>query len=158
MDDYATCFCPNYMKIILLEDVPKVGNRYDVKTFKDGFAQNVLIARGLAILATSKALSRLDDKKDLINKKKDQKIKTFTDLIKSLESKKLMIKVKCNEKGHLFKSVNSSDIVEVVKSETGLIINENDIDTGHIKELGKHIIKLKNGEKEGKFEIDVVKT
>jgi hypothetical protein len=47
------------MKVILLTDVPKVGNRYDVKDFADGYAKNVLIAKGLAELATPHALMKL---------------------------------------------------------------------------------------------------
>ncbi len=51
------------MKVILLTDIPKVGNKYDVKEFKEGYAQNVLLAKGLAILATPGELVKIEDRK-----------------------------------------------------------------------------------------------
>ncbi len=144
------------MKVILTTDVPKVGNRYDVKELKDGFAQNVLIARGLAILATPKALSQLADKKKNMTQEKNEEIENTSNLIKNLKSQKIIIEVKCNEKGSLFKAVNSSDVVNAIKGEAGLIVEKNIIDVGHIKEIGIHKIKIKKGITEGEFQIEIV--
>ena len=60
------------MKVILLTDIPKVGNKYDVKDFKEGYAQNVLLAKGLACLATKAELAKLDDRKRVMEKKKQE--------------------------------------------------------------------------------------
>ena len=46
------------MKIILLQDVPKVGKKWEVKNVADGFAQNALIPKKLAEVATPSALAR----------------------------------------------------------------------------------------------------
>jgi large subunit ribosomal protein L9 len=144
------------MKIILLTDVPKVGNRYDVKELKDGFAQNVLIARNLAILATPKALADLENRKSKISQKKNEEIKTFDDLIENLKDKKISIKAKANEKGHLFKAINSKDVANAIKEENGAQINEDYLVMDHIKELGVHQINLKKGKLEGKFEVEII--
>ncbi len=56
------------MKVILLTDIPKVGNKYDVKEFKEGYAQNVLLSKGLACLATKSELAKLDDRKNKLKK------------------------------------------------------------------------------------------
>ncbi len=143
------------MKVILLTDVPKVGNRYDIKELKDGFAQNVLIARGLAILATPKALADLANKKSKMSQKKNTEIETFNDLVKSLKDRKISIKVKANEKGHLFKSIGSRDIVKTIKEEMNLDVDEKNIIMENIKELGVHKIILKKGETQGDFEINI---
>lgn len=145
------------MKVILLEDVPKVGNRYDVKKLKDGFAQNVLITRGLAILATPQALSQLENKKKMVNEKKDKEIADLNGLIKNLANKNISIKVKCNDKGHLFKSIKSGDIISAVKESTGFLIDENNIIIDNIKELGFHTVILKKGKIEGEFKIELIK-
>ncbi|HQC46340.1 MAG TPA: 50S ribosomal protein L9, partial [Candidatus Paceibacterota bacterium] len=58
------------MKVILLTDVPKIGNRYDVKELKDGFAQNALIAKGLAVLATKSELAKIENRKKETDQKK----------------------------------------------------------------------------------------
>ena len=48
------------MKVILLEDVAKVGRRYEVVTVSTGFARNYLLPRGLAQSATPAALKELE--------------------------------------------------------------------------------------------------
>ena len=144
------------MKVILITDVPKVGNKGDVKNLKDGYAQNVLIARNLAILATPKALADLEAKKLKVNEKKEEEAKDFDSLIKILKGKKIKIQVKANDKGHLFKAVSASDIVNAIKKEINIIIEENSLALDHIKELGVHTVILKKGKTEGKFNIEVV--
>jgi len=144
------------MKVILTTDVPKVGNKYDVKKFKDGFARNVLIARGLAILATPKALAQLDGKKKLMKLHKDDELQSFSEIVEKIKNKEIKIKVKCNEKGHLFKAVNSKDVALYIKEELNLDIDENDLEKINIKELGKHNIKIKKGENEASFDINII--
>jgi len=144
------------MKVILTTDVPKVGNKYDVKEFKDGFARNVLIAKGLAKLATPSALAELDEKKKLIQLHKKGELESFNDLVEKIKNKKIEIKVKCNDKGHLFKAVNSKDVVSYIKEELGESIDENDLEKINIKKLGKHNIKIKKGENEASFHINIV--
>ena len=144
------------MKVILLTDVPKVGKRHDVKDLKDGFAQNVLISRGLAVLASPKALTDLEKRKSEMSQKKSQEIKTFEDLIKSLKDQKITIKAKANEKGHLFKAINPKDVIGAVKEKLGTAIDESYLVMEHIKELGIHPIILKKGKSEGKFEVEII--
>ncbi len=145
------------MKVILLTDIPKVGNRYDIKDFKEGYAQNVLIARGLAELATPQALSKLELKKSEMAKKKADEAKAFDDLIASVGGSVVTIRVKANEKGHLFKSVNAKDVAQAIKDSSGVIVDESTIVMNPIKELGKHTVEIKRGGKSGKCEIVVVK-
>lgn len=144
------------MKIILTTDIPKVGNRYDLKEFKDGYA-NVLIARGVAILATPQALSSLEAKKRDTEKKKEEEMKTFDSLVASINNTKIEIKAKANEKGHLFKSVSPRDVASAIKNITGVEIDEGSIVMDHIKELGTHSVEIKKGNKKGKCEVIVIK-
>lgn len=143
------------MKVILLTDVPKVGNRYDVKDLKEGYAQNVLISKGLAVLATSAELAKLDQRKKEMDKKKDEEAKIFNELIASVNNKKIVLKVKANEKGHLFKSVSARDIKEAIKENSKIEIDEKTIIMDHIKELGVYSISIKRGDKVGKCEVIV---
>ena len=123
------------MKIILTTDVPKVGNRYDLKELKDGYA-NVLISKGVALLATPKVIADLNAKKAGIEKKKEEDMKVFESMISSIDNKKIEIKAKANDKGHLFKSVSARDIVSAIKDMTGVEIEESAVIMNHIKEVG----------------------
>lgn len=144
------------MKIILTTDVPKMGNKYDIKDFKNGYA-NLLISKGLAILATPAALSNLENMKKEGEKKKEEGMKAFDSLVSSINNTKLNIKVKANEKGHLFKAVGPRDIVQAVKKVTGVDIDEGSIVMEHIKEIGTHKIEIKKGSKKGVCEVIIEK-
>lgn len=144
------------MKVILLTDVPKIGNRYDVKDFKDGYAINVLISKGLAEMATPQALNRLANKIAKINSRKQQEEKTFESLIATIDNKSITIFTKTNEKGHLFKSITPHDIAQAIKSSSDVIVDEDSIIIkGHIKEIGPHKVTIKKGNREGQCQIIV---
>lgn len=144
------------MKIILTTDVPKVGIRYEVKDFKDGYA-NILISKGVAILATPAALSGLTAKKAQMEQKKVEDMKSFDSIIATINNRKIEIGVKANEKGHLFKSVSPRDIALAIKQITGVEIDIDAIVMEHIKEVGTHSIEIKKGSKKGRCEIVVIK-
>ncbi len=143
------------MKIILTTDVPKLGNRYEVKELKDGFA-NTLIARGVALMATPKALSDLATKKAQIEQKKAEEMKVFESMIASIDNKKIEIKAKANDKGHLFKAINAIDVAKAIKDVTGIEVEVSAIVMDHIKELGSHTVEIKKGNKKGKCEVVVI--
>lgn len=143
------------MKVILTTDVPKVGNRDDVKELSAGYAENVLISKGKAILATPKALADLENRRSSLKKKREDEAKAFASLISTVNNKKILIKVKTNEKGHLFKAVSQSDVSKAIKDLTGLVIDENTIIMDHIKEIGSHSVLIKRGDLSGKCEIQV---
>ena len=143
------------MKVILITDVPKVGNRDDIKELSAGYAENVLISKGKAILATPKALADLANRKSSLIKKREDEAKAFASLISTIDNKKILIKVKTNEKGHLFKAVSQSDISKAIKDLTGLMIDEGTIIMDHIKEVGSHSVVIKKGDLSGKCEIQV---
>lgn len=144
------------MKVILLTDIPKVGNKYDVKDFKEGYAQNVLLSKGLACLATKQELAKLEDRKKAMAKKKEEENKLFADLISSVGDKVITIKAKANEKGHLFKAVGPIDVVKAIKEITGIEIDDKSIKMEPIKSIGKHTIFIKKGEQKGECQISVI--
>jgi len=144
------------MKVILLTDIPKVGNKHDVKDFKEGYAQNVLLSKGLAILATKAELAKLEDRKKQMQKKKEEEMQSFMDLISSVSDKKILIKAKANEKGHLFKAVGPHDVATAIKEITGIELDEHTLIMDHIKTLGTHTVSIKKGDKRGECEIEVI--
>jgi large subunit ribosomal protein L9 len=143
------------MKVILLQDVPKVGNRYDVKDFKEGYAQNVLLSKGLAELATPQALAKLEAKKRDMDKKRAEEMAAFNELISKVSDSVVVIKARANDKGHLFKQVSARDVVDAVQKSTGVELDEGTVVVGHIKELGTYTVKIRKGDKSGECKITV---
>lgn len=144
------------MKIILLADIPKIGNKYDVKDFKEGYAQNVFLSKGLAVLATRAELAKLEDRKIQTQKKKKEEMNSFMDLISSVGNKVITIKAKANEKGHLFKAVGPRDVAKAIKEITGVEVDEKALTMEHIKNLGTHKIYIKKEDKKGECQILVI--
>lgn len=146
------------MKVILLHDIPKVGNKYDVKEISSGHVRNFLLPKGLVQIATDKALKVAEEKKKI----SDTLRKTHEDLlIKNIESLKgveITMREKANEKGHLFAGIHKEEIVPAIKKQTRL-----DIDPEHIvlpepiKELGEHEITVRAHGKSVTFKLEVEK-
>ena len=143
------------MKVILLTDIPKVGNKYDVKEFKEGYAQNVLLSKGLACLATKAELEKLEAKKKQSAKKKEEEMESFMNLIASINNKIITIKVKANEKGHLFKAVGPHDVAQAIKEIANVDVNEKALTMDNIKEIGSYKVFIKKNDKKGECEIKV---
>lgn len=141
------------MKVILLTDVPKVGNKYDIKDLKEGYAQNVLIAKGLAVLATPTELAKINERKKQIEKKKNDEVKSFMDLIDSVNNKTITIKAKANDKGNLFKAIGPHDVKTAIKNIVDIDLEENLIIMDHLKSVGSYTISIKKGDKRGECKI-----
>ncbi|OHB00002.1 MAG: 50S ribosomal protein L9 [Candidatus Zambryskibacteria bacterium RIFCSPHIGHO2_12_FULL_39_47] len=127
------------MKIILLKDVPKVGQRYDIKNVAEGFALNMLIPRGLAEVATPNAIKKVEEmrRNDLTQKKIEEKL-----LVKSLENLKnltVTLKEKANDKGYLFAGITKEMLAGEILKISRLNINPEFIKlVKPIKEVGEH--------------------
>lgn len=145
------------MKVIFLKDVPKVGNRYDVKEFSDGYANNVLINKGLAIRATPAELAKIDEMRANNDKIKEMEKEEFNLLIEKAKDVAITLSAKANEKGHLFSALNKKSVVEALSKATGMHVEEKDVDLGHIKDLGEHIVTIKKGNNSGSCKVRVIK-
>jgi large subunit ribosomal protein L9 len=132
------------MKIILLQDVKKIGKKNEVKDVPDGYARNFLIARGFAKTATGEAVSKLQ--KDMGNKASAKAIQNDLLLknVEEMKDKKLKIKANANDKGGLFKSIKAKDIANEIKSQFGFQIDEKliSIPDEQVKEIGESEIKI----------------
>ena len=103
------------MKVILLDDVAKVGRRGDVRDVSDGYARNFLIPKKLALTATAGNLKGLDHIKKQQEAKADR-IKTDADgLRERIEALVYEERRQASEEGKLFGSVTSQDIAEFLE-------------------------------------------
>ena len=130
------------MKVILLEDVEKLGKKYDIKDVKDGYARNFLIPKKLAKKATKDVLKWLETQKESIEKIAEEDLKKAGDLASRLDGLELTIAVKIGEEGQLFESINNQKISEKMK-EQGFEVKKSQIGLEKsIKELGEFPIKI----------------
>lgn len=131
------------MKVILKEDVKKLGKKGKVIKVADGYGRNYLIPRGLAEEATNSNINELKHKKKVEAKKEEEQRKEASKLAANLEKEKYVISVKAGENGRLFGSVTTKDIAETVK-KAGYKIDKRKINLNdHIKSLGVHNVNVK---------------
>ena len=131
------------MRVILLQDIEKVGKKYDVKEVKDGYARNFLIPQGLAKPATETALIWLEAQKEIEVKKAEEELKKIQEKATVIDGQELIIPVKMGEEGQLFESITPQKISEKLK-EPGFEIKKTQIDLKEpIKELGEFPIKIR---------------
>ena len=144
------------MKIILNQDIPKVGKKYDVKNVADGYALNFLIPRGLAMAATVGALKKLEIAKTQLTVEKKVQEDLLLKNLKSLDGAKIEIAEKANDKGHLFAGLHKEQIIPEIKKQTGLdVLPEFLVLDRPIKETGEQMIEVKVQDKTAKFVVIV---
>ncbi len=132
------------MKVILMQDIPNLGSKYDIVTVKDGYARNFLIPRGLVIPATKSNVKHIEEIKRQKAAKIRKEIEHAEELAKKLSKIKLTIRVRTGQEGKLFGSVSAQDIVKVLHEkgfnqiEKGMVILKSPI-----KEAGEYEVELR---------------
>lgn len=146
------------MKVILQKDVSKLGRKFDIKEVSSGHAQNLLIPRGLAIIATPEAVKRMEKERTKSEGEKRVHADLLVKNIKDLDGVTLTIVGKANEKGHLFAGIHKETIVEELQKQTGLQIDPTFIQMEHpLKEVGEHTVEVNGGDKSAKFKVIISK-
>ena len=131
------------MRVILLQDVDKLGKKYEVKEVADGYARNFLIPKGLVKPATEEALKWLETQKEIEEKKAEEGLKKTQDFAFSIDGQEVIIPVKIGQDQQLFESITVQKISEKLK-ELGFDIKKSQIDLAEpIKELGEFPVKIK---------------
>lgn len=132
------------MDIILLQDIPNLGNKNDIVTVRNGYARNYLIPKGFAIVATESARKVLAE---TIKQRahKEAKIKADAEeLAKKMEGLKLTIGAKTSTTGKIFGSVNTIQLAEAL-AEKGFEIDRKNIllKEEQVKEVGTYTAEIK---------------
>ena len=104
------------MKVLLLKDVPNVGQKNDIKDVNDGFARNFLLARKLAVTATDEKIREMEKGKQGKEQKQQSDRKKYQDIADRLANTEVVIPTKVGEKGKAFGSIGSYDIAKALKA------------------------------------------
>lgn len=144
------------MKVILLQDVAKIGRRFEVVEVPDGHALNMLIPKKMAQPATTENVKRVRARAEKIESERVAQDAAFDEAVESLEGKTVTLEVQANENGHLFKAVSANEIMAALADEKVNVTSDQVVTKGPIKEIGTHTVMLASGTKRGEFELEVV--
>ncbi len=132
------------MRIILRREVRGLGRPGDVKDVAEGYAQNYLLPRGLAIEATAGELRRVALERASQNAKLDRVHADAEALAKRLGEAALVFKLKAGEQGKTFGSVTNKDVAEALGREAGIPIDRAKVVLHEpLKTLGVHKVEVR---------------
>ena len=131
------------MKVILLQDVKKVGKKGDVVDISDGYARNFLFPRKLAEEANNNNMHILNTKKENERKKKLAEIEAAQKLASELKGKEIKIEAKSGNGGRLFGAITSKDVAELINKQFKLSVDKKKLVMDTIKVAGSYDIEIK---------------
>ena len=111
------------MKVILLEDVRKVGKKDEIIEVSDGYANNYLIKNKLAVPLTKRSKEVLDKRLDKEAADEESRVKEFERIKKELENKVISFKVKTGANDKVFGKVSTKQIADKLK-EMGYLVDK----------------------------------
>ena len=110
------------MQVILLNDVDKLGYKFDVVAVKPGFGRNYLIPQGKALMANSSNIKRLEEMKRREARSESAKLGEYQAMAKKMTDAKLSIGAKAGKEGKIFGSVTTIQIVQALKEQLDIDI------------------------------------
>ncbi|HHV17355.1 MAG TPA: 50S ribosomal protein L9 [Thermoanaerobacterales bacterium] len=146
------------MKVILLEDVKKLGKKGDLVDVADGYARNYLLPRNLAQEATAGGIKQIKQQKAALEKRKKKEKELAQEIAEKLSKTSVTLKVKAGDQGKLFGSVTSKDISEALKEQQQIQVDRRKIElTEPIKSLGSYEVDIKLApEVEAKLTVKII--
>jgi large subunit ribosomal protein L9 len=131
------------MKVILKQDVEKLGRKGDIVNVAPGFGRNYLIPRKLALAVTASNLKMIEIERQALKKKVEQERQSFHGLIQKLNEVSLTFPRRAGEKDVIFGSVSAADIKEAL-DKLGFEVDKKKIHLDEpIKRLGHFTIPIK---------------
>lgn len=131
------------MKVLLLEDVYKLGRAGDVKKVAPGYARNYLMPQGLAVLATPGAVKQAGRIKKQGEVKRAKVNQELGGVAEQLEGKRFTFAAKASETRRLYGSINTQMIAEIVSEDIGVTVSAKQIESQPLRMIGKHNVAVR---------------
>jgi len=129
--------------VILLSDVPGLGQVGDLCTVKEGYARNYLLPQHLAVLATTNIKNRVARQKDKIAATKEKQLQHAQSLADKVSKVGLVYERPVGHGGRLFGSVTSLDIVNEIAKQGATIEKKCVLMHASIKTVGDHTVRVR---------------
>ncbi len=131
------------MKVILLENVKKIGSIGEIIDVKRGFARNFLIANKKALYASKENISKVEKIKTELSKKDNEKKQNARKIAEMLNKKEYLVKKLTTENNELYGSIKPTEISKLIKETDNQEIKPSMIQpVNDIKTIGKFKVKI----------------
>ncbi len=131
------------MKVILTQDVGKLGASHEVVDVNEGYARNYLVPRSLSVVAAESALNNIDAMKRTEARRQNRLRGEAETVANTLQAKPLVIDAKVGEAGRLFGSVGTADIASRIKEVFEITIDRHQVQLEEaIRSAGEYTVPV----------------
>ena len=131
------------MKVILLENIKRVGTIGEIIDVKRGFARNFLIANKKALYASKENINQVEKIKTQLSKKDNEKKQEAKKIAEKINKKEYSVKKLSTENKELYGSVKPTEISKLIQEKEKLDIAPSNIQPiKEIKSIGKFKVKI----------------
>ena len=132
------------MKVVLLQEVKKLGKKGEILEVAEGYARNFLLPKKLAAAATADTLNQLQQQKAAVADRQKRQLEEAKLLASQLAKIEVKVAAKAGEGGKLFGAVTTKDVADAAKAQHGLELDRRKMDIPEpIKNLGPAAVVLK---------------
>lgn len=132
------------MKVILLEDVKKVGKKGEIVEVSDGYARNFIFKKKLGEAATAQTINDAKMKSAADQRQRAEELADAQALGKRLKELSVTVSMKAGEGGKTFGSISTKEIAKAAKEQLSIEIDKKKLQLKEpIKSLGSHKVKVK---------------
>ena len=131
------------MKVILLGEIKGKGGEGDIVDVAQGYAENYLFPKKLAVAATKGELKQLEQRRNNIAKREEKRLADANALKAALDGQQVTVDVKVGDEGILFGSVTAAMVADAIKAQLGIDIDRQRVELGKpIKVAGAHTVPV----------------
>ena len=131
------------MKIVLRQDVPKVGEAGTIQTVSNGYARNYLIPQGLAVVATEGEIKMAQHNLAVKERKVARQEEQLRSLADKINGQRLSFTARAGDQGRLFGSITASDVATALAAAVGEEIDRRKVVLDEpLRQVGEHTVTV----------------
>lgn len=132
------------VKVILMQDVPKLGDAGSVQDVAPGYARNYLIPQGIASIATAGTIRQVEERQAAEARRIARQEEELRGLSERIQGTRIEIQVRAGEQGRLYGSITAADVAEKLAATVGEEIDRRKVDLDEpIRALGEHEVTIR---------------
>lgn len=132
------------MKVIFLEDMPRVAKAGEVKEVADGYGRNFLLPKKLALLANSEGMRAVKAQLEARDRSEAKTETELLELAKHLDGREVSFTARTGAKDRIYGSITAADIAAELKNTAGVVVDKRKIDLAEpIRQLGSFEITVR---------------
>ncbi len=132
------------MKVILADDVDKLGRKGDIVTVADGYARNFLVPKGLALVATKGSVRQAEQMRKAREEREQRAREEAAKKVAQLASAPVYISARAGDEGRLFGSVTKSDIARAIEDQLEQVVDRHKVLLDEpLRRLGSYQVEIR---------------